>query len=96
VQRVAEAGGDDLRLQAVALENLHRLPHHLHPLVADVVQASDEGTDVGGAGQGGQQGLVGREGQGGVDGDAPGPNIMDYLAIIKDSHCMQVGKGQAL
>src|SRR3972149_6341594 len=51
VQGMAEAGGQHLRGQVIAVKHLDDLPHYRHPLLADIVQAPDERADVGGAGR---------------------------------------------
>ena len=42
VSRVSKAGGDDLRLDPIALEDLHRLFNHVHASMAGVIQAPHE------------------------------------------------------
>ena len=72
VQRVAHAGHQHLGLEVVVSVDLDDLGDHLHAVLADVVQAAHEGADVGGAGLGAQQRLVGAEDQGHVGLDALG------------------------
>ncbi len=70
VHGVADAGGDDFGLDAVGVEDLGDFGDQVGAADADVVEATDKGADEGGAGTGGQQGLVGRENQRHVDFDA--------------------------
>ena len=63
VFRRADAGGDDLGLDAVDVEDLRDLRHEAGAVVRDVVHAADEGADVGGSCPRCEQRLVGREDQ---------------------------------
>src|SRR3970040_1126629 len=82
VQGMAEAGGQHLSGQVVAVEYLDDLPHYRHPLLADVVQPPDEGADVGGAGLGRQERLVRLEDKGGVDLDPLLGGAVDRLQAV--------------
>src|ERR1700675_237539 len=63
VAGMAEAGGEHLGRQVISVEDLHGLPYHLHAVLASVIEAADEGADVGGAGGRGQERLVRGEDQ---------------------------------
>src|SRR3972149_6045331 len=69
VQGMAEAGGQHLGGQVIAVKYLDDLPHYCHPFLADIVQAPDERADVGGASLGRQERLVRLEDEGCVDLD---------------------------
>ena len=77
---VAHAGADDLGLDVgIVVENGHNVGDQIRAGLVDVVQPSQEGAHIGGAGPGGQQGLVGGEDQGAVGGDALGGQGLDGL-----------------
>ena len=67
---MADAGGEHLRGQAVASEDLGDVRDDVHAAMAGVVQPPDEGADVRDARLGAQERLVHGEAQGLVDGDA--------------------------
>ena len=73
---MADRGGDDLRGDAAGAEALDDLGEHLAGVDRDVVEAAHEAGDVGGAGAGGQQRLVGREDERHVDRDAVGRELV--------------------
>ena len=70
VHRVADAGRDDFRLDAVGVEDFGDLGDEIRAADADVVEPSDERADEGSAGAGGEECLVGREDERHIDFDA--------------------------
>ena len=83
VAGVADGGGDDLggdlRIEG---EDVGDVLNQSQAVLVDVVQTADEGADIGGAGPGGQQSLVGAENQGAVGGDALGGQHLDGLQAL--------------
>jgi len=69
MQRIADAGGQDLALEIVVVEDPSDLAHQIHADVADVVETPEERADVGGARLRRQERLRGGEDQRGVDPD---------------------------
>ncbi len=61
VGRVAEACGYDFRFYAVGVVDVDYVVNQFKAVFSDVVEASDEGADVGRACRGGEYRLVGRE-----------------------------------
>ncbi len=83
VDGVAHAGRDDLGLDVgVVEEHVVDGLDELDAPLGDIVQAPQEGADVGGTGAGGQQRLVGAENQGAVGGDALGGQGFDGLEAL--------------
>src|SRR4030042_303380 len=67
VHRVAQAGGEDLAVEVVVVEDLDDVGDELHARGRDVVEAADEGRDVAGARPGREEGLAGAANGGHVD-----------------------------
>ena len=83
VHGVAHAGRDDLGLDVgVVEEHVVDGLDELDAPLGDIVQAPQEGADVGGTGAGGQQRLVGAENQGAVGGDALGGQGFNGLEAL--------------
>src|ERR1039457_6234582 len=72
VDRIAYAGNDDFTGVTVVVEDGADLFDDAHAVLGDIVQSSDKGGDVGGAGFGRQQRLHGGEDQGYVGFDFQG------------------------
>ncbi len=65
VQRMADAGGDDLGIQVgIVIQNGQDIIHDLHTVLTYIVQAAHENADVSGPGQRPEQRLVGRKTKG--------------------------------
>ena len=69
---MAHRGDQDLGVEVVVAVDLQHLFDQRHAVLADVVQAADEGRDVGRAGLGGEKGLGSREAEGDVAADVRG------------------------
>ena len=85
VHGVTDAGGDDLGLDAVGIEDLGYFRDQVRATDADVVEAADERADERRAGAGGQQCLVGSKNQRHVDFDAFGGQRMASFEAL-DGH----------
>ena len=79
VHGMADAGGDDLRGDAVGVEDLGDFGDEVGAADADVIEAADERADECGTGTGGEQSLVGREDERHIDFDAFGSQGMTRL-----------------
>ena len=73
VARVADGGGQDLRVVLEEPDDLGQLADDLHAVLVDVVDPADERRQQRRASLGGEQPLIGREDQGAVGLDAFGP-----------------------
>ena len=69
VLRFSDGGSDDLRLDAVKLEDLGDGLDQFDAVPSDVIDAADEGGNEGSTGARSEQGLVGREDQGDIGAD---------------------------
>ena len=67
VDRVADAGDEDFSGKIIIVVDEADVLDQVHAIEADIVVAADKGADEGGAGLGGEKGLVGREAKRDVD-----------------------------
>ena len=87
MERVADRGRQDLRLDLVQGEDLGQLANDDHAVLVDVVQAAHERRDEARAGLGGKQALVGREDERAVRPDAFVAEPTDRLqAVLAHRH----------
>ena len=93
VQGVADAGGHHLRLDVGLAEQRGDVADEADAVVSDVVEASDEGADDGGAGLGAEEGLVDGEAEGLVDADALGAEGGDGLDALDGAGNLDPGVG---
>ena len=82
VLRAADAGGDDLGVNAVEIEDGGDVLHDRDSVVGDVVEPADEGADVGGAGFCREKCLGGAEDQGHVGADAQSGQPLDGFETL--------------
>ena len=81
----ANAGGDNLRRQAVGAEDPDQVFHEGAAVFADIIEAADKGADIGRSGTGGQHGLSQAEDKRAVRPDALGAEDLNGLQAFGDA-----------
>ena len=84
VLRTPDACDDDLALVAIIVIDGDDILNQIHARVADIIQAADKGTDVGGSGLRGQKRLRGRKYQGDIGFNALRREFLHRLEPFDD------------
>jgi len=96
VQRVADRGGEHLRLEALHTVDLADVADEVHADGADVVEPAQERADVVGAGLGRQQGLRGREAERLVHAEALAGEVLHGLEAVGRQRALHHDVGRNL